>query len=80
MAMLVRYLIRRLLEREDEAPKGRGKKVDTYMRVWERRKRVIQDAKDGDDYLNYEGGSACRRGCGWISANGVFGRFESHAG
>lgn len=72
MAMLVRYLIDRLLEREDEAPKGRGKKVDTYMRVWERRKRVIQDAKDGDDYLNYEG-EAVRPGMRIVLANVHFG-------
>ncbi|GHJ86421.1 hypothetical protein NliqN6_2823 [Naganishia liquefaciens] len=54
MAMLVRYLIEQLLDQEDDAPKTKGKKVDTYMRVWERRKRVIELAEDTDDYLNYE--------------------------
>lgn len=55
MAMLVRYLIEQLLDQEDDAPKTKGKKVDTYMRVWERRKRIIKQAQDTDDYLNYEG-------------------------
>lgn len=54
--MLVRYVIQRLLEQGDaDAPKGQGKKVDTYMRVWERRKKVLRDALEGDEYLNYEG-------------------------
>lgn len=54
--MLVRYLIQRLLQQgEKDAPRGRGKKVDTYMRVWERRKGVLRDALEGDEYLNYEG-------------------------
>ena len=55
MAMLVRYLVEQLLDQEDDAPKTRGKKFDTYMRVWERRKRIIKQAQNTDDYLNYEG-------------------------
>jgi hypothetical protein len=57
MAMLVRYLIETLLDQEDDSPKTKGKKVDTYMRVWERRKKVIQLAQETDDYLNYDGTS-----------------------
>ncbi|KAJ9101740.1 hypothetical protein QFC21_003079 [Naganishia friedmannii] len=62
MAMLVRHLIKRLFEEGDKkAPRARGgskiKKVDTYMRVWERRKAVVQRAVETDDYLNYDGES-----------------------
>lgn len=53
--MLVRYLIETLLFQKDDSPKTKGKKVNTYMRVWERRKQVIQYAQETDDYLNYEG-------------------------
>jgi hypothetical protein len=60
MAMLVRHLIKRLFDQGDKkAPRARGggkiKKVDTYMRVWERRKAVVQRAIEADDYLNYDG-------------------------
>ncbi|KAJ9116948.1 hypothetical protein QFC22_004606 [Naganishia vaughanmartiniae] len=59
MAMLVRHLIKRLFDQGDKkAPRARGggkiKKVDTYMRVWERRKAVVQRAIETDDYLNYD--------------------------
>lgn len=68
MAMLVRHLIKRLFQQGDsKAPRARGggkiKKVDTYMRVWKRRKAVVQRAFETDDYLNYDGESLRFQAC-----------------